>query len=88
MKAFRLNRFLHELIMPEHRGASRQILKRCFKSGSLTAEECELVRNRDWRGMIHYGVIFFMLEKMGAVVGMSNLHIYAAMRGQPLGRSS
>ena len=38
----------------------------------------------DWRGMIHYGVSFFMLEKLGAVVGVSNLHIYAAMRGQSL----
>jgi gallate dioxygenase len=34
--------------------------------------------------MIHYGVSFFMLEKLGAVVGVSNLHIYAAMRGQTL----
>ena len=34
--------------------------------------------------MIHYGVIFFMLEKLGAVVGTSNLHIYAAMRGESL----
>jgi gallate dioxygenase len=43
-----------------------------------------MVRNREWREMIHYGVIFFMLEKLGAVVGTSNLHIYAAMRGQSL----
>jgi len=42
------------------------------------------VRNRDWRAMIHYGVIFFMLEKLGAAVGVSNLHIYAGMRGQSL----
>jgi gallate dioxygenase len=34
--------------------------------------------------MIHYGVIFFMLEKLGAAIGVSNLHIYAAMRGEPL----
>lgn len=39
---------------------------------------------RDWRGLIHYGVIFFVLEKWGAVLGISNLHIYAAMRGQSL----
>ena len=26
----------------------------------------------------------FLLEKLGAVVGVSNLHIYAAMRGQSL----
>jgi gallate dioxygenase len=43
-----------------------------------------LIRKLDWRGLIHYGVIFFMLEKLGAVVGISNLHIYAAMRGQTL----
>ena len=34
--------------------------------------------------MMHYGVIFFILEKLGAVVGVSNLHIYAAMRGETL----
>jgi hypothetical protein len=31
-----------------------------------------------------YGVIFFLLEKLAAVVGISNLHVYAAMRGQSL----
>ena len=34
--------------------------------------------------MIHHGVIFFMLEKLGAVIGVSNLHLYAAMRGETL----
>ena len=34
--------------------------------------------------MIHYGVIFFMLEKLAAVIGVSNLHVYAAMRGDTL----
>ena len=51
----------------------------------LSAEERELLRQRDWRGLIHYGAIFFVLEKLGAVIGVSNLHIYAAMRGQTLG---
>ena len=55
-----------------------------FAAAGLTDEERDLVRRRDWRGMIHYGVIFFMLEKLGAVVGVSNLHIYAAMRGETL----
>jgi gallate dioxygenase len=39
---------------------------------------------RDGQGRIRYGVIFFMLEKLGAVIGVSNLHIYAAMRGESL----
>ena len=55
-----------------------------FEAAALTPEERVLVRDRNWRGMIHYGVIFFMLEKLGAVIGVSNLHIYAAMRGQTL----
>lgn len=29
-------------------------------------------------------VIFFVLEKLGAVLGVSNLDIYAAMRGQSI----
>jgi gallate dioxygenase len=29
-------------------------------------------------------VIFFLLEKLAAVVGITNLHVYAAMRGETL----
>ena len=43
-----------------------------------------MVQRRDWRALIQYGAIFFVLEKLGAVSGVSNLHIYAAMRGQSL----
>jgi len=42
------------------------------------------VRRRDWRALIRYGVIFFLLEKLAAVVGITNLHVYAAMRGETL----
>ena len=43
-----------------------------------------MIRRRDWQALIHYGAIFFVLEKLAAVVGVSNLAIYAAMRGQSL----
>ena len=82
--AYRLNRFLHELIVPEVRAAFLADQETAFESAGLTETERDLVRRRDWRGLIHYGVIFFMLEKLGAVVGVSNLHIYAAMRGESL----
>jgi gallate dioxygenase len=84
VKAYRLNKFLHDLTDPEDRRLFLTAPEIAFGDAKLTAEERELVRNRDWRGLIHYGVIFFMLEKLGAVVGVSNLHIYAAMRGQTL----
>ena len=32
-----------------------------------------MLRRRDWRALIQYGVIFFLLEKLGAVVGTTNL---------------
>jgi len=84
VKAYRLNDFLHRLIEPAYRARFLADPEGAFEDAGLTAEERDLVRRRDWRGMIHYGVIFFMLEKLGAVVGVSNLHIYAAMRGQSL----
>jgi gallate dioxygenase len=84
VKAYRLNEFLHSLIEP---GKRKQFLadpEPLFAAAGLTEEERDMVRRRDWRALIHYGVIFFMLEKLGAVVGTTNLHIYAAMRGQSL----
>jgi gallate dioxygenase len=83
-RAYRLNDFLHRLIEPAHRSLFLVDPESAFAQAGLTEQECDLVRRRDWRGMIHYGVIFFMLEKLGAVVGVSNLHIYAAMRGETL----
>ncbi len=84
VKAYRLNKFLHRLIEPAHRQRFLANPEAAFDEAALTPEERRLVRERDWRGMIHYGVIFFMLEKLGAVIGVSNLHIYAAMRGETL----
>jgi gallate dioxygenase len=83
-KAFRLNDFLHRMVEPAHRARFLADPEGTFEDAGLTETERDLLRRRDWRGLIHYGVIFFMLEKLGAVVGVSNLHIYAAMRGQTL----
>ena len=84
VKAYRLNEFLHRMTDPAHRRRFLEDAEASFEESGLTGEERDLVRRRDWRAMIHYGVIFFMLEKLGAVVGVSNLHIYAAMRGETL----
>jgi gallate dioxygenase len=83
-KAYRLNAFLHDLVVPANRARFLEDEEGAYEAAGLTEEERGLVRRRDFRGMIHYGVIFFMLEKLGAVIGVSNLHIYAAMRGQSL----
>lgn len=84
VRAYRINRYLHQLVLPAFRERFRADPAATFDEADLTAEERDLITRRDWRGMIHYGVIFFLLEKLGAVSGVSNLHIYAAMRGQSL----
>lgn len=84
VKAFRINSFLHRLIEPVFRSAFLANPEPLFQAAKLTAIEQDLIRRRDWRALIHYGVSFFLLEKLGAVIGATNLHIYAAMRGQTL----
>jgi len=84
VQGYRINKFLHDMVIPEHRARFLDDPETAFKEAGLTEEEKSLIRARDWRGMIHYGVIFFMLEKLAAVIGESNLHIYAAMRGESL----
>ncbi len=84
LKAYRLNKFLHRMIVPSCRELFLKDEETAYAQAGLTEEEKGLVRRRDWQGMIHYGVIFFMLEKLGATIGVSNLHVYAAMRGESL----
>jgi gallate dioxygenase len=84
VRAYRLNDFLHRLVEPVHRQRFLADPETMFEEAGLTEPERDMVRRRDWRAMIRYGVIFFMLEKLGAVIGTTNLHIYAAMRGQSL----
>jgi gallate dioxygenase len=84
VKGYRLNKFLHSLIEEGERNAFRADEEAAFRKAGLTDEEARMVRERDWKALIRYGASFFMLEKLGAVVGVSNLHIYAAMRGLSL----
>src|ERR1700728_3681310 len=84
VKAYRLNEFLHLLIQPEKRQRFVDAPEPLFEEIRLTAAERDMLRRRDWRALIHYGAIFFLLEKLGAVIGTTNLHIYAAMRGESL----
>ena len=84
LKAFRINTFLHDLIKPAHRERFVADLDGLMADHDLTAEERDLIRGRKWIEMIHYGVTFFVLEKMAAVVGVSNPEVYASMRGETL----
>jgi gallate dioxygenase len=83
-RAFRLNDFLHRLIEPGHRRRFLEEPAVLYDEFGLSAEERRLLDARDWIGLIHYGVIFFCLEKMAAVIGSSNPEVYAQMRGETM----
>ncbi|MCB1347206.1 MAG: gallate dioxygenase [Maritimibacter sp.] len=82
--AFRINSFLHDLIVPAHRKRFVDDFDALAAERGLTDEEIALIKGRKWIEMIHYGVSFFMLEKMAAVIGVSNPEVYAAFRGETL----
>jgi gallate dioxygenase len=84
VKTYRLNRYLHRMTEPGHREAFLRDPEGSFSASGLTEVEKQLLRARDWRSLIHYGVIFFGLEKLAAVLGIPNAAVYAAMRGQTL----
>ncbi|MFL6663053.1 MAG: gallate dioxygenase [Rhizobacter sp.] len=84
VEAYRINKFLHGLVDPERRARFIADEAACMREAGLTDVERDLIGRRDWRALMHYGAIFFVLEKLAAVVGVSNLHVYAAMRGQSL----
>jgi gallate dioxygenase len=84
MRAYRLNKYLHGIIQPELRGRFLYDREGSYERGRLTDEEKDMLRRLDWRALIHYGVIFFILEKLAAAVGVPNQAVYAAMRGESL----
>ncbi|WP_286237870.1 gallate dioxygenase [Neptuniibacter halophilus] len=81
-KAYRINDFLHRIVIPEHRARFVSDLEGLMQEYNLTTEEQTMIRNQQWIEMIHYGVTFFVLEKMAPVVGVSNIEVYASMRGE------
>ncbi len=83
-RAFRVNDFLHRLTIPEHRARFLGDFEGLADDFGLTEEERRLIREKSWIEMIRYGVSFFVLEKMAAVVGCSNPDVYAAMRGEDM----
>lgn len=80
----RINAFLHDLVVPAHRERFLIDFEALATEHGLTEEEKALIRDRRWIKMVRRGVSFFVLEKMAAVVGVSNPEVYANFRGETL----
>jgi hypothetical protein len=84
VKALRLNRFFWRHREPAFRELVTRDIEAAFDELGLGIEERDLVRRQDWLGLVRYGVSFFVLEKFARVQKMSNLQVYARMRGETL----
>ncbi len=80
----RINAFLHDLVTPVHRARFVDDFEALASERGLTDEEKDLVRGRKWIELVRRGASFFVLEKMAAVLGVSNPAVYAAFRGETL----
>lgn len=84
VKTLRLNRFFWMHRDPAFRELVTRDIESAFVQSKLTEEEKNLVKARDWLGLVRYGVTFFVLEKFARVTKVSNLQVYASMRGESL----
>jgi len=81
---YRVNKFLHDLIYPAHRALFKSDPERAFEESKLSAQERDMIRRLDWIALLRYGAIFFVLEKLAAVSGVSNPAVYAQFRGMTI----
>ncbi|WP_207481960.1 hypothetical protein [Arenibaculum pallidiluteum] len=85
VRTMRINKFLWSMTTkPENRPQFLADPEGCFERAGLTEQERDLIRKRDWQGMIHYGVNFFVMEKIARLDGIPNAVIYAGMRAESL----
>ena len=84
IRTLRINRFFWRMTDPAYRERFRTDEEALYAQEGLIETERDLVRRRDWIGMIRYGVNFFVLEKFARVLKMSNPEVYAHFRGETL----
>ena len=80
--ALRLNRFLIHISQRENREAYLIDEEAAMQAWGLALSERELVRHRDYAGLLLAGVNIYAIAKSGYVFGATLLEIGAAMRGQ------
>jgi protocatechuate 4,5-dioxygenase alpha chain len=81
-KALSLNRFFWNMIGADYRARFLADEEQAMETAGLSDAEKALVRARDWLGLVQHGANFFVVEKFARVVKMTNLEVYALMRGE------
>ena len=81
-RAFRLNRFLVHISLHGNRDSYLANEEASMQDWRLSPSECDLVRFRNYEGLLLAGVNIYAIAKSGHVFGATLLEIGASMRGQ------
>jgi len=81
-RGWRLNKLCGSLCRPENREAFKRDEEAYMALFSLTEKEKQLIRARDFAGMIAAGMNIYFMLKIGSVTGNSLYRMGAQMRGE------
>jgi len=78
----RLNKMCGSLCRPENREAFKRDEEGYMSRFELNESEKNLIRARDFAGLIHAGLNIYWMLKLGSVTGNSLYRMGAQMRGE------
>jgi protocatechuate 4,5-dioxygenase, alpha chain len=81
-RGYRLNRMCGSLCSPANREAFKRDEEAYMSRFFLSEEEKQLIRKRDFAGMIDAGMNIYWMLKVGSVTGNSLYRMGAQMRGE------
>jgi protocatechuate 4,5-dioxygenase alpha chain len=81
-RGYRLNKMCGSLCDPQNRAAFKRDEEGYMARFALSEAEKDLVRKRDFAGMIQAGMNIYFMLKIGSVTGNSLYKMGAQMRGE------
>ena len=78
----RLNKLCAALCLPQEREAFKRDEESCMSRFALNEKEKDLIRKRDFKGLIEAGTNIYYLLKIGSVTGNGLYRMGAQMRGE------
>jgi len=82
LRGYRLNKMCGSLCSPQNREAFKRDEEAYLSKFCLSEEEKDLIRKRDFAGMIQAGMNIYWMLKIGSVTGNSLYRMGAQMRGE------
>jgi len=81
-RGYQLNKMCGSLCSPANREEFKRDVEAYMSRFSLSESEKQLIRSRDFAGMIDAGMNIYFMLKIGAVTGNSLYRMGAQMRGE------